>query len=416
MSVVVSDFDIATDLKVYLWSVDDEDAFIIGYSLLGGDKVLSSAEIVPTQIECQVFELQATTGVDLETSTLFQPTAKQLTMGLRVKDSDPWSNTNWILGRRISVEPSGATPPPIFVGYISDYNFTYTPGEAVTMTVSAHDGSYYLNSFAIDKAGPPPSITDPGPPIRIFGPTSLLAQISYIVEDFIPPQTPPGFYVVQNGKAHSFFLDTSLDIDLFTGNAGELLNTRVQGEQGWYAYSPQPSWSSEPDGIAIVTRDDILQVLIDDPYFVFDTSGDDGYCPFNITFGSGIQNIDNDVYVDLSQDSTEFVAKSDLTSQSRYGTNSTSYSFPFSNATNLERWADHALNSKIRPQVQTLSVSAIDRAGDLVDVINCGPGLGARVKTDFNGATIDEIYMVTRQTHTITADSWTIDLNLWKKN
>jgi hypothetical protein len=416
MSVVKADFDIATDLKVYLWSVEDEDAFIIGYSLLGGPKVLRPNNIVPKQIECQVFELQATSGFDLETSTLFQSTANQLSMGLRVRNSDPLSNSNWIMGRRISVEPTGFRPPPIFVGYIAEYDFTYVPGEPVTMRVTAHDGSYYINQFRVDKPGPPDTIIDLGPPLKFYDPATLRAQVSYILEGFNPPQTPAGFYVDNIGNATALFLETSVDIELFKGIAGELINTRIQGEQGYYVYSAQPSYSTDPDGLVLVARSEVIQTLSDPPSFVFDTSGEEGLCPFSINFGSSLQYIDNDVSVDLTQDPDQFVIKSDPGSQETYGANSTSASFPFLNVANLERWADYALNSKARPQVQALSVAAIDRAGDLINVINCGPGLGVRVKTEYNGAILDEAYIVTRQTHNITADNWTIDLNLWKKN
>jgi hypothetical protein len=400
-------FTIANDLSVSLWSVSDPDLFIIGFSLIGGPKELGDAPLAASAIECEVSSVNITKGFDPITSTSFQTSASELQLEMRVRASDPFINANLILGRKIAVEyPTLTLPNQLFVGYISDYSFDYIPGEVVTLSLSAHDGTYYLNSYFVDKPGPPPAALA----------SSLQRHFEYIIDGFTPPQSPGPVEITSYGESWADFIDTSAAIDLFTGTAGELLNNRIEAEQGFYLYYGAGTSGLTYDQLAIITRDQIQTQLASTPSIIFDTTGATGYCPSSLTFSSNIADIDNEVTVDLLQNSSMTLTESDLVSQQRYGINSVSGSFPFLDSTYLASWVDYALNSKVIPQAQSLQASPIDRNGDLVSVVLADPGTVVKVITDYNGAPVNRNYLVTKQTHTITADSWLVDINLWNKN
>jgi hypothetical protein len=407
--IYIDDFDIATDLKVYLWSWDDPDAFIIGWSLLGGPDVLSSSELVATEIECQVANAEVSKGFDLLTSTSFQMTAAEMSLSIRVANSDPFTNHNFIAGRKISLEV-GETPEstyPVFVGYISGYDFEYIPGEQVIMNLTAHDGTYYLNSTEIDTVG-------------VSGEYSLR-------DHFVTIFSATGFYdrtaspgVIQYELGGVEFIDTSTTYDLFKGNAGDLMNNRIQAEQGVYDYVTAGANQTFDDTIFIYTRQSILDNLAGDPYYTLSANEvcDDESAVQLSTLRAitDLSLIDNDVYVELAHNPTTNLKLKDLGSQVAYGTNSIQGSFPFRNSTYLDTWATYALNTNVRPRIETVSLPAITRSGDLEGIALVEPIQTARVVSDFNGANIDKKYMIIRARHTITPDNWTIDLNLWSKD
>jgi hypothetical protein len=402
--IIKDDFDISTDLKVYLWSWDDPNAFIIGWSLLGGDNVLSSSELVATQIECQVANAVITKGFDLLTSTSFQMTSNELSLVLRVANSDPFTNSNFIAGRKISVETFEDLP--LFVGYLSAYDFEYNPGEQVVMNLAAHDGTYYLNSTEIDTVG--------------------TAGFHSLLEHFETIFSATGFYdrtesagVIQIAPSGVEFIDVSATYDLFRGRAGDLLNNRIQAEQGVYLYFTAGASQDFGDTIFIITREEILENLENTEvwYLTANENCDDdsGIKISRISTMSDLSQIDNDVYVELAQDSDVNLKLKDLGSQVAYGTNSVDGSFPFRDSSYLEKWAKYALNTNVRPRLDTISMPAITRSGGLQDIIYAEPTQVARVDTSFNGANIDKKLMITKVIHSITPDNWLIDVNLWSK-
>lgn len=397
----VSNFDIKNDLKVYLYSYDP-DLFIIGYSLLGGPKELGTSDLDREEINCEVYAASFTNGVDVLDSTLFQPTANQMSLSLRVANSDPFINANFTIGRQIELAVDETSLiRSVWLGYISDFTFEYVPDEPVLMNLTAHDALYYLNQHYIDK---------PNPDDELFSPFAFIdEQFEYIVSDFIAPQTedPPVIDLISMGQ-DVLFLNYSEDFSLYTGFAGDLMNNRAQAANAFFTYANNK--------ITILSKTRIEFVLTQSPRFAFDTTASSHLCPTRLSFESNLQYINNDVFVELTQNPDSNYRAVDLELQRRYGITEIEGSFTFYSESSLSEWANYNLNAKALPQLRTIQIKPIDQVGDLKNTYTTLPGEVVSVFTDYNGIEIEKVYLVTRVTHTITPDTWIIDLELWNRN
>jgi hypothetical protein len=421
---VITDFDIATDLQVYLYSWDNDNAFIINFSQLGGTNVLATAALEPVQIECEVAEANIQTGITAESPYSFSPFSSELQLRLRGTNFDAFTNPNIILGRKVGLYLKDDLDQniPLFVGYITAYNFDYIPGEAVGLSIIANDFWYYIGSYNIDRNNSNKTRTD--------------EKIDLILEDFRAPLETAAPDV--NGDAEYVLWIGNPSFREYQGNAGDIINKFMRGEQGFLFCSPGDFLSATPsrqrDNIIATTSETVNSLLygaepisarlghnntfLNLDRIVFDTSGTLGYCPSLINFDSNITDIVNEVYVSNTDNSALFVRLVDTESQLRYGTNAVVDDFTFNGTQYLTTWAQYAVASGTRPVIRSLQVPAITRSGDLdIPGLDSGLPIGqpARVVIDFNGATIDSTYIITKTTHSITPDTWMIDYSLWTR-
>jgi hypothetical protein len=431
---LIANFDIASDLQVYLFSWEDEDAFIINHSLLGGPDVLSTTELVPKQIECEVFVAEIETGFTADTPSSFSPFSGIMNLQLRGTNFDSFTNPNIILGRRIGLYLKDDLDQNImlYAGYIQSFSFEYLPGQAVILNIEATDFLYYLNGYYVDIAN---TNTADFPTFE---------ALQSIVADFRAPQENEAVLVRQSKLDVRWDNRNSAD-QLLVGNAGELIFNLMSGQQGYFFCSPGDFLGStaaqKRNNIILYGRDDVLRLLrtgatnrllkhgsglMDVEQIIFDTSGDTGYCPSSINFSSDVNQIVNQVEVALSDDSLSVSVK-DLESQSRFGTNGISESYQFSDnlggglfigEAQLKEFAEFGLATNTTPVITNLAIPAITRLGELdIPGIEYGfyAGLPARVITEFNGATVDRNYLITKTRHSITADNWMINYTMYTR-
>jgi hypothetical protein len=434
---LIANFDIATDLQVYLLSWEDEDAFIINHSFIGGPDVLSDTELVPKQIECVVSSADIETGFTAESPSTFSPFSGAMNLQLRGTNFDSFSNPNIILGRRIGlyIKTDIGDDVMIYSGYIQSFDFEYIPNQAVILNISATDFLYYLNGYSVD-------IPNAGTGVSNY--TTTLA-VEDILENFRAPQETVSVRVGGGGVTNWDNLVAS--DQLLIGNAGELIAYLMNGQQGWVFCSPGDFLASSPEAQrneliiegggggrinTFLTRDEVTifkhgggNVSVD--RIVFDTTDESEYCPSSIAFVSDVNQLINDVRVSLT-DGTQSYFVEDKESQARYGTNGVDESFQFAKTqiivglpfpyNRLTGWGNFALASNTLPVISNLRMPAIDRSGALqIPAIEYGiyAGLPAKVITDFNGATIDRNYIITKTRHSITADNWIIDYSLYTR-
>ena len=411
-------YDISESVEVYLWSWDQSNAFIINHSFIGGTDVLATSSLEPTLVSCEVAQIVIDTGWDLESAVTFQSSSGQMNLTLRAKDSDSFSNPNIILGRKMSVEvPVALGSVVLFAGYITSFNFEYLPDNEVLININCHDVLYYMFQHISE-----------GDPFPLEPVTDLDGQITKILWDYTPPSGAEDFHQLPLilGTPWAEFIAESPSYQVFRGNAGQLLNLRLQGEQG--AMRVLTSGSEFPidyTNLLVYTREQILKTL--EPStpgdgistLNIDTSGVDGVCPSLISFNSNLTQVTNQVSVSLDQDSEEFYEISDRASQIRFGTSSVTARIPFESSDYLSEWARYAMVSNLSPVIDTIQIPAVSRLGSLLFGSNfpfaMQPGDRANTKIQYNGANIEKNYLIRRVRHTINTDNWLIDASLWSR-
>jgi hypothetical protein len=409
-------FDISDSVEVYLWSWDNPNAFIINHSFIGGSNVLDTAELEPTLVSCKVSNIVIDTGWDLDSAVTFQSSSGQMNLTMRANNSDSFSNPNIILGRKVSVEIPLLLDQqfPLFTGWITSFSFEYLPGNQVLININCQDALYYINQHI--ATGDP----DPLDPL-----TDLEGQITKILFDYVPPGGALDFQQFPTilGNPWVSFLASSIDYPLYEGNSGQLINLRLQGEQGAMRVITSGTQSlAEQTLLLIYTREEILRIL-GDPVsgdgiqtFYIDTSGEDGLCPSLILFNSNLTQITNQVSISLAQDNEEAFELTDRASQIRFGTSSFSASVPFESSTYLEEWAEYAMVSNLLPVVQTIQIPAISRSGEFSLAAFMSPGDRANTKIQYNGANIEKNYLIRKVRHTINTDNWLVEASLWSRS
>jgi hypothetical protein len=413
------DYDVAESVKVYLWSWDDPNAFIINHSLIGGSDVLSTSSLEPTLVSCEVAQISIDTGWDLDSAVTFQSSSGRMNITLRADNSDSFSNPNIILGRKMSVEiPTLLNNFVLYAGYITSFNFEYLPDNQVLININCHDALYYMFQHISE-----------GDPFPLEPVTNLEDQIIKILWDYTPPSGAEDFHQLPFvlGTPWAQFLDESPTYEVFRGNAGQLLNLRMLGEQGaMLAQGNGSEFAIDYTELYVYTRERILKTLGPSTPGDFiqtiniDTSGVSGVCPSLILFSSDLQNVTNQVQVSLDQDSDEFYELSDRASQVRFGTSSVSANIPFASSEYLPDWARYAMVSNLSPVIDVIQIPAVNRLGSLVSSPNVPfamrPGDRANTKIQYNGANIEKNYLIRKVRHTIDADNWLIEASLWSRD
>jgi hypothetical protein len=408
-------FDISDSVRVYLWSWDDPNAFIINHSYIGGTDVLSDASLEPQLVSCKVSEIAIDTGWDLDNAVTFTSSSGSMNLTMRADNADAFSNPNIILGRKVSVEiPLVIDNFILYSGWITSFSFEYLPGNQVLINITCQDALYYINQHISD-----------GDPFPLDPATDLDGQITKILWNYTPPNGAIDFHQLPLilGTPWAEYLASSATYPLFEGSAGELINQRLQGEQG--AMRVLSGGIDDPLDqtlLLVYTRDYILKTLQPNipgegiQTFYIDTTGEDGLCPSLISFSSNLTQITNQVYVSLAQDSEEFYEFTDRDSQVKFGTSSVSASIPFASSDYLEEWGRYAVVSNLSPVIDVVQIPAIARSGEFSLAAFMQPGDRANTKIQFNGANIDKNYLIRKVRHTINTDNWLVEASLWTRD
>jgi hypothetical protein len=412
-------YDVAESVKVYLWSWDEPNAFIINHSFIGGTDVLATSSLEPTLVSCEVSQITIDTGWELDTAVTFQSMSGQMNLTLRADNGDSFSNPNIILGRKVSVEiPTLLNNFVLFAGYITSFNFEYLPDNQVLINITCQDALYYMFQHISE-----------GDPFPLEPATDLEGQITKILWDYTPPSGAEDFHQLPIivGTPWAQFIAESSTYDVFRGETGQLINLRLKGEQGaMLAQGNGSEFAIDFTSLLVYTREQILKTLQPSTpgdgiqTINIDTSGVSGVCPSLISFNSDLSRITNQVQVSLDHDSEEFYDLTDRASQIRFGTSSVSASIPFESPDYLPEWARYAMVSNLSPVIDVIQIPAVNRLGSLVSSPNVPfamrPGGRANTKIQYNGANIEKNYLIRKVRHTIDADNWLIEASLWSRD
>lgn len=408
---IIQDFDIKQDLKVELFIPDpDANIFVLGLSLLGGDDVLGgvnnfilgesllgSTDVLGTgsayvwlPVEADTISADFGIGGQIQDATYFQPNAGDARISLQSYEWDPNVNKNIRTNTKIRVRVvRGAVNHTLFTGYIDTINVQYSPQGWNRIDITAYD----LYKSIVNSR------------IATFDNTGLAAGYATPLQNFAAAVTSVGGVMSLNSVATTGKIPLTSESDI---QANGIINEALQVGLAICWVDPAT------EQVVFIPRPDDANGTSTTWVVGNDHGGDYHLCMSDITVAADADSIINSLYVDLVSDDTQFVALEDSDSIELYGENFNSLSLNVIDTTELQVWAEQVFDTTVTKLVQTVETPAVDRLGNLTQAAVITPGQLLGVRFDKNELAIDEFYTITRVNHSIDANSWYTQFELWK--
>ncbi len=410
----ITDFDIATDVKVELYVPNAAgDVFILGVSLLGGTDVLSGDgqfiigysqlgstdvlsdgssiyQFIWQPIECSVASMDISLGGQIQSNITFQPEPSSLGINVQSWTFDPNNNSAVRSGTRIRVRlDDGIVNHTLFAGFLETIDVTYRPDGPNLIRMTAFDGHKRLVNFRIenwDTTGYGASIspTDQIDELAIAT-GNVLSSSSTVLPGLIPT-------VVDTNQIANTYLNDALEVGL-----------------GIFWINPETNELEVRDRPQVVTAGMTT-------YIIGNNHGDENHlCMSDIRVNSNSDSSINDLKVSLTSNSATSVVVKDQDSIDLYGELSQDVSINTTDITELTRWANQVFSGTPTKQVEMVETPAIDRQGNLTEAALFTPGTYIGVNYQTENINIVDYYTVVKARQSVNVDTWFTTLELWKE-
>jgi len=417
MSDVLTDFDIAQDLKVEFYLPDAEgNLFILGISLLGGDDVLAGANqfVIGVSLlggtdvlagddpiaftwqsfEASTSELRTSIGGQVQDALYFQPQSGEASITLQNLLIDPSQNPAFRPGVPVRVRiKRGLVDVTLFNGFIDTIQVNYdSDSNQNLMRLTAYDSfKKFVNSRL--------AILDTEDPIAF----------------------PDGYatpYEVIEILAEQFGTAMHSSSDITRGKIpGELLTDFIPNTPLYDAIQVGLGlfWV-HPATQEFVFIPRIAPDVTESTYSVGNNHGEALHlCMSDIEVASDIDAVFNSLKVSLKSDSATSVLVRNTDSIQLYGEFALDADLNTTDATELGSWADAVFNSTQKQLVKSVETPAINRLGNLTHAAVFLPGETVSVNYQTPQLNIDQGYTITKVSHNITVNQWFTTLELWKE-
>jgi hypothetical protein len=417
MTDVLTNFDIASDLKVEFFLPDAEgNLFILGISLLGGDDVLAGANqfVIGVSLlggsdvlagdspiaftwqafECSTSELKTSVGGQVQDALYFQPQSGQADITLQNLLIDPTQNPSFRPGVPVRVRlERDLVDITLFNGFIDTIQVNYdSESNQNLMRLTAYDSfKRFVNSRlalldTTDEELFPDGYATPYEVVEIladqFGTDMNAASADTrgkippaLLTDFIP--NTPLYEAIQVGLA-LFWIDPATQEFVLI-----------------------------PRSAPIVTAE---------TYSVGNNHNDLRHlCMSDIEVASDIDAVFNSLKVSLKSDSDTAVIVRNTDSIELYGEFALDTDLNTTDETELTSWAEAVFNQTQKQLVKSVETPAIDRLGNLTHAAVFLPGETIAVKYQTPQLNINQGYTITKVSHNINVNQWFTTLELWKE-
>jgi len=412
---MISDFNIATDLKVEIFAPDETGSlFIIGVSLLGGRDVLAGAgqfiigesllggtdTLVGESafdwqpIECYTSQAVISVGGQIQNALFFQPEASTLSLTVQSWAFDPNNSSAVRPGVPLRIRlDNGVVNQTLFTGLIDTFNVTYLPGENDPNLITFSATDIYKKLVNVRIAD--------------FDTTTLPA--GYATPNEVLEIVADNAGITISGDSDT--LDGKLPAEQVLNETGaRFINDAIQVGLGVSWIDPQTEeW--------VVKNRPVTPGTAPEGTWTIGNNHGEAYhlCMSGITTSGDADNIFNSLYVDLASDDTINVVVEDADSIELYGYSSQSATVNTTDSTELTRWANAVFAQRPTKLVKTVTTPTIDRNGDLTAAAGFTPGTLIRVKYQTDNVDIDDLYTVIKVSHSVDVNVWNTTLELWKE-
>jgi len=415
---MITDFNIATDLKVELYLPDEaSDLFILGVSLLGGSDVLAGVGqfIVGVSdlggpdllsdgtagfgftwqpVEAETIGAEVSLGGSIQSNLYFQPEPASADLVLQSWTFDPNNNSAVRPGTLVRVRiDSGAVQHTLFTGFLDTVNVDYYPGatQPNIISIKAYDFYKRLVNNRI------PDFDTTGLPAGYATPNDILEIVAANSDIVI--------------AAESDTLDGKLPVEqkLNQTSAG-FINDSIQVGLGILWIDP------ESNQLIVKNRPTIVTTAPEGTYTVGNNHGDAYHlCMSDIAVVGNIDAVANSLYVELTSDDTVNVTLEDSDSIELYGYSSRNEAINTTDETELTRWALAVFAQSPSKLVSQVETPAVDREGTLTEAAAFKPGTLIGVDYTTANIAINDYYTIVRVSHSIDVNNWYTTLELWKE-
>lgn len=416
MSDVLTNFDIAQDIKVEFFLPDAEgNLFILGISLLGGDDVLAGANqfVIGVSLlggtdtlagdspiaftwqafECSTSEVKTSVGGQVQDALYFQPQSGQADITLQNLLIDPTQNPAFRPGVPVRVRlVRDAVNVTLFNGFIDTINVTYDVNQNHVMKLTAYDSfKKFVNSRL--------ALLDTTDPIEFPDGYATPYEVVEILAD-------------QFGTAmHSSSAATRGEIP------GQLLENFIPNT---------PLYDAIQVGLGLFWVDPATQEFVFIPrvspdvtestYSVGNNHGEALHlCMSDLEVASDIDAVFNSLKVSLKSDSATSVLVRNTDSIQLYGEFALDAELNTTDAVELESWANAVFNQTQKQLVKSVETPAINRLGNLTHAAVFLPGETVNVNYQTPQLNINQGYTITKVSHNINVNQWFTTLELWKE-
>jgi hypothetical protein len=406
--MAISNFNIATDLKVELYLPNEADNlfilgvsllgsddvlaasgdFILGYSLLGGSDVLGDGtgkfQFSWQPVECSVSKLDVTLGGSQIGGLEYTAQPSQLGFELQSWTLDPNNNSGVRNGTQIRVRlERGAFKQTLFSGFIESMNVRYRPDAPNLIQGTAYDAYKRLANTRItyDTTATTNTVTE------------LLALIAANSGATVDAANDPG-QILMAGRAQTAVTQGELIKDILEAQLGLLW---LDPATGRIEYRDRPS--------ALTTA----------TYSVGNNHTDaNHWCMSSLLVNQNPDDLTNSIRVALTSNPATTLLQENTDSIQLYGRLAYDATINAANTTELQKWLNLAFIERPRQLVESVTTPAINRTHTLTDAATATPGLPVRVKYQTDNIDINQIYQVTRVKHSIDPENWFTTLELWR--
>ena len=416
MSDVLTNFDIASDLKVEFYLPDAEgNLFILGISLLGGDDVLAGANqfIIGVSLlggtdvlagdspiaftwqafECSTSEVRTTVGGEVQDALYFQPESAQASITVQNLLIDPTQNPAFRPGVPVRVrldrDPIDIT---LFSGFIDTIQVNYdSASNQNLMKLTAFDNfKRFVNSRLSEL-----DTTSGDYPDGYATPYQVIEILASRFGTFMHSTSAPTRGKIPGELLQNFIPNTPLYEAIQVGLGLFWLDPATQE----FVFIPRVA----PD-------------VTESTYSIGNNHGDALHlCMSDLEVASDIDAVFNSLKVSLKSDSATSVLVRNTDSIELYGEFALDADLNTTDTTELTSWANAVFNSTQKQLVKSVETPAIDRLGNLTHAAVFLPGETVAVNYQTPQLNIDQGYTITKVSHNINVNQWFTTLELWKE-
>ena len=414
MSDVLENFDIASDLTIEFFLPDAEgnlfilgisnlggddvlagaNQFVIGVSLLGGTDALSGNDVIGftwQAFECSVSQLNISVGGDVQDSLYFQPSPAEADITLQNLLLDPTVNPAFRPGVKVRVRLArGLTDITLFQGYVDGLTVDYDLEQNHIMQIIAYDDFKKLVNSRLEILDTTDPITFPDGFATPYEVIEILAEQFGTSMNSLSAQTRgkiPGTIVTN-------FIPSTILYDAIQVGLGIFW---LDQETQEFVLIPRPTEETAAT-YSIGNNHNAINHL----------------CMSDLEVSSEIDSVFNSLEVSLKSDQNTSVLIRNTDSIELFGEFAIDSSIDTTDIEELESWAAAVFNTTPRNLVKNVETPAINRLGNLTHAAIMQPGQNIRVVYQTPSLNINQIYTVTKVSHTIDVNNWFTTLELWK--
>lgn len=407
----ITDFDIATDLKVeFFLAGGGENIFIIGVSKLGSASVLSYGDVFTidvsllggidvlgesayrwTNLNCVTSQAELSIGGSVQDQLYFQPVPGQAQLTLQSLNFDPNYFAPLTAGTRVRVRlDNGVVDEIIWSGLVDNISISYDQDGNNLLQVNAFDNFKRLVNTRLDSFD-----STTGFP----GYVTAYEQLELIAEQF-------GTSMSAESIAGSNRIPSVTLTDVIPT---QLIYEAIQVGLGLFWLDPAT------EEFVFVPRPQSSTPAEDTPVIGNDHESANHLCMTAISASATEDTVYNSLKVTLASDELVSTLRENVDSIALFGKYAKDVSLNTTDLEELNAWADLVFQQYPSSLVDSVQTLTKNRQGTLTEAAFFTPGKLVGVKYREGVVEIDDYFTITKVSHSIDPDNWLTTLEVWKE-